>query len=241
MYHKKTIVFSAILLAWAASVFAVYPRQIPFSGYMWNVKKSTGRVGPGPNYFSDATQNVWVDLSGKLHMKIRKNKGKWYCSEIVSNQSFGYGTYRFYIDSYVDNLDRNVVLGLFTWSDNPDYNHREIDHEFARWADPNNLNAQYVVQPYNIAANILRFQWPAGISSSVHSFQWQNGSVFCQSIRDQTLPPAPADIVQQHTFTSGIPVPGDENARINLWLFRGRPPSNGSEVEIVISKFEFVP
>src|SRR5574341_2445673 len=143
MKRYRVFVFSVVLFGWmAASVFAIYPRQISFSGYMWNVKKSNGRVGPGPNYFYYSTQNVWVDLSGKLHMKLRKNKGKWYCSEIVSNQNFGYGTYRFYIDSYVDNLDPNVVLGLFTWSDNPDYNHREIDQEFARWADPNNLNAQ---------------------------------------------------------------------------------------------------
>ncbi len=38
-----------------------------------------------------------------------------------------------------------------------------------------------------------------------------------------------------------IPYPGDENARINLWLLNGLPPSNGQEVEVVIRKFEFVP
>ena len=29
--------------------------------------------------------------------------------------------------------------------------------------------------------------------------------------------------------------------RMNLWLFRGMPPSNGEEVEIVISQFGFTP
>ncbi|HEY4490992.1 MAG TPA: hypothetical protein VI958_03285, partial [Acidobacteriota bacterium] len=151
-------------------------------------------------------------------------------------------TYRFYLDSAVDNLDRNVVLGLFTWSDRDDYNHREIDQEFARWGDPNNQNAQYVVQPYTVPQNIHRFDWPSGILSSLHSFQWQNGSVTFQSIRGQSLPPSPADVVQEWTLqSSDVPVPGDENARINLWLFRGRPPSNGQAVEVIINKFEFVP
>jgi hypothetical protein len=28
---------------------------------------------------------------------------------------------------------------------------------------------------------------------------------------------------------------------MNLWLFRGMPPSNGEEVEIMISQFGFTP
>ncbi|MCI0602768.1 hypothetical protein L0156_07115 [bacterium] len=232
----------ALVVLWfATTLLAAYPRQIVFSGYVWSVKTSHGRVGPGPNYFSDSTQSVWVDSFGKLHMKIRKNKGKWHCSEVILNQNLGYGTYRFYLDSAVDNLDRNVVLGLFTWSDNPAQNHIELDIEMSRWGNANNQNAQYVVQPYDVPQNIHRFEWPAGSPLSMHSFRWQNGSVFCQSVKGHSLPPAPSDIVQEWTFTSGIPTPGDENARINLWLFRGRGPSNGSEVEVVFNRFEFVP
>ena len=29
--------------------------------------------------------------------------------------------------------------------------------------------------------------------------------------------------------------------RFNLWLFRGNPPINGQEVEIVIADFKFIP
>src|SRR5262245_21295616 len=72
------------------------PRTISFSGKTWLVKSSTGKVGPGPNYFSDSTDNVWVDAGGRLHLKITKAKGKWSSAEIVSADSFGYGTYRFY-------------------------------------------------------------------------------------------------------------------------------------------------
>jgi len=36
------------------------PRWLSFSGYGWWVKASDGPVGPGPNYFSDSTNNVWL-------------------------------------------------------------------------------------------------------------------------------------------------------------------------------------
>src|SRR5437667_5439644 len=81
---------------------AQYPRTISFSGYTWSVKMSAGRVGPGPNYFSDGTNNVWVDAQGRLHLKITLVKGHWYCAEIVNQSSLGYGTYRWTLDSPVD-------------------------------------------------------------------------------------------------------------------------------------------
>jgi hypothetical protein len=34
---------------------------------------------------------------------------------------------------------------------------------------------------------------------------------------------------------------GGENARINLWLMAARPPIDSKEMEIIVSKFEFVP
>src|SRR6185436_4788625 len=112
-----------------------------------------------------------------LHMKIRKQGGRWYCSEVILNGTLGYGTYRWYIESRVDNLDPSVVLGLFTWSDPAPENHREIDIEMSKWADANNQNAQYVIQPYDVAANIVRFNQPP-VATSNHSFNWQPGSVF---------------------------------------------------------------
>ena len=132
-----------------ASSRAQQPRTIAFSGYTWQVKSSTDVVGPGPNYFSDSGANVWVDQQGRLHLKLTSSKGRWYCAEVVNMQSLGRGRYGFELDSAVNALDPNVVLGLFTWSDDPAYANRELDVEFSRWgnaADP--TNAQYVVQPY---------------------------------------------------------------------------------------------
>jgi hypothetical protein len=134
------------------------------------------------------------------------------------------------------------VLGLFTWNDDPAYNHRELDVEFARWGDPNNLNAQYVVQPYTDPLNIVRFQEPPGVAQSTHSFRWENASVFFLSlIGHYAAPPLPSSVIKEWTAANDIPVPGGENARINLWLFRGSKPTNGQQVEVILNRFEFEP
>ncbi len=43
----------------------------------------------------------------------------------------------------------------------PAQNYRELDIEFARWGQATADNAQYVVQPYQHAGNLLRFTMPA--------------------------------------------------------------------------------
>lgn len=218
------------------------PRSLKFSGYDWIVKSSRAKVGPGPNYFSDSNENVVVDPQGRLHLKITQRDGQWHCAEIVSTRSLGYGTYSFYLDPTVDHLDPQVVLGMFTWNDAPDFAHREIDIEVSRWGRADNQNAQFVIQPYTRSQNIVRFQIPSGLSASWHSFTWQPGSVFCQSrTSSNSLPPEAGSIIQQHTFTQGVPQAGGENARINLWLLAGRAPADGKETEVIVNKFEFVP
>jgi len=215
---------------------------LQFSGYDWTVKSSSRRVGPGPNYFSDSNDNVTVDSQGQLHLKITQREGHWYCAEIVSTRSLGYGTYRFYLDTAVDNLDPQVVLGMFTWSDARDFEHREIDIEISRWGQVDNKNGQFVVQPHTRFQNIVRFQIPINLSASTHLFTLKPDSVFCQSRRGPaTARPESSSVIQEHTFTQGIPQASGENARINLWLLGGHTPANNMEAEVIVSKFEFVP
>lgn len=135
---------------------------INFSGYTWKVKYSPDRMGPGGNLWSNSANDVWVDNEG-LHLKIVKHEdNNWYCTEIYTEKSFGYGTYVFYLatefeDKFVGAnypLDNNVVLGLFTWDHNTceDNANSEVDIELARWpsvsspgGNDNILN--YSVQP----------------------------------------------------------------------------------------------
>lgn len=217
-------------------------RMIQFSGYSWRVKSSRGKVGPGPNNFSHRRANVEVDAKGRLHLRITKRQGRWYCAEVISTRSFGYGMYKFRVGSQVDDLDPQVVLGMFTWSDDRAFSHREIDIEISKWGDIHNKNAQFVVQPYTNAANIFRFEIPPALSRTTHYFDWRSDRIIFQSLKapDRDLADRGA-IIQQKEFAAGIPKAGGENARINLWLVNGGQPLHGKSVEIIIDKFEFFP
>lgn len=209
------------------------PREIQFSGQTWVVKDSGGaKWGPGPNVFSPSTENVWVDTLGRLHLKITRSGSTWRSAEVVSKTSLGYGTYRWTLASDASNLDPQVVLGMFTWHDtSADYAHREIDIEVARWgnaADP--TNAQFVVQPYDIVNHLVRFTVPAG-ATSTHEFTWRAAGVdFLSGASSWQFPD-----------TAAVPQAGGENARMNLWLFNGRAPSNRLPAEVVFERFEHLP
>ncbi len=215
-------------------------RRLKFSGYTWNVKRSDTLVGPGPNVFSDRPEDVWVDEAGRLHLTIRQRDGRWFATEVVTTRALRYGTYTFTLASRVDNLDPNVVLGLFTWDNKaPAQNYRELDIEFARWGQATADNAQYVVQPYQHAGNLLRFTMPA-TAVSTHRFVWRANRVEFSSYQGATV--NPANLITSWTYTGpDVPRAGKGNARINLWLNGGAAPSNGQGVEIVIEDFTYKP
>jgi len=240
--HIPTNIFARAL----ASVVVTRPhpgkRWLAFSGYDWWVKASAGAVGPGPNYFSDSSHNVWVDAEGQLHLRITNRSNQWQCAEVVSARTFGYGFYRFELASPVDTLDANAILGLFTWSDDPAYHYREMDIECARWSnpsDPNNI--QFIVQP-DLNGHKVRFAVPEGVTHSTHWFKWETNRVTFQSLRGGFVPnPLPSQILNTWGYVLAVPRTGDENVRLNLWLNKGWPPAGGQEVEMVVRSFEFDP
>ena len=212
-----------------------YPDKITWSGATWAIKTSRSPVGPGPNLFDRA--NVSVDAGGRLHLGIARNaSGAWTAAEIIGSTTLGYGTYTFTLESPVDDLDPNVVLGLFTWSDRARFAHREIDIEFARWGNAaDTTNAQYVIQPYDVASHLARFRQPADLSST-HRFTWRPGRIDWQS-RD-----AAGSVVASYSYAgSDVPPSGDERVRLNLWLFNGAAPTDGQPVEVIVSSFTFTP
>jgi len=220
-------------------------RWISFSGYDWWVKDSPGLVGPGPNYFSDSTNNVWLDALGRLHLRITNRSNQWQCAEVVTKRTFGHGSYRFELDSPVNDINPSVVLGLFTWSDDPAYTHREIDVECGRWADPGDVNnAQYVVQPWDWPNHLVRYRVPAGQTNSTHLFTWETNRISYQALRGSFSPtPALTNVISTWVFNNAADVPqtGDENIRINLWLINGNAPTDNREVDFIIRSFQFVP
>ena len=208
-------------------------RRVAFSSWSWSVKASTAPVGPGPNVFSDSLKNVWVDIAGRLHLRVTCRDGCWQAAEVVLDHSLGYGSYRFTLASHADRLDPNVVLGLFTWSDGSTYHHREIDIEFARWGKSVD-NGQYTVQP-STTGNSHTFVQPQ-TAPTTHEFRWLPDRVSFHSATARGITVAEWDY-----RGPDVPVAGDERTRINLWLYGGAAPTDGAEVEVVLSAFGFKP
>jgi SdrD B-like domain len=209
------------------------PNQLSFGGHIWTIKSSDGLVGPGPNQF--AAENITVDAAGNLHLRISQDRdnGNWYSSEIINTSSFGYGTYRWTTTSDLTNLDRNVVLGLFTWNDLPIYANREIDIEVARWGNPGDpTNAQFVVQPSDITGHLRRFTQPFGGPTTLQ-FTWAPGRI------DYLVRSGAVTIESWRFVGPDVPIPGGENARMNLWQHQGLAPSNGKPLEVVFTGFDY--
>lgn len=214
-------------------------RIIEFSGYEWIVRTSDDtRVGPGPNFFSDSEENVWVDEDGRLHLKIVQRGGVWYCSGIILRQSLGYGQYVFYLSSDLSTLDQNVVGGLFTYLNDEE----EIDIEFSKWSDPDNQDAQFAVQPSDLPGNKERYDLNLSTPLSTHAFNWQADSIEFVSLQGHGLTTNEDALIHKWTYRgSSIPQSrAAERLRINLWLFRGQVPSDAREHELIVEKVEFI-
>ncbi len=182
------------------------PGYIVFSDYNWIIKQDENEVfGPGPNYFSAQTNDIWIDGNGYLHMNVKNRDLKWYSTEVITEQSFGYGTYVFYLGSRGDTLDQNIVLGLFTWDDNSNaqinYNN-EIDFEFSRWNKPTNNNFQFVVQPSDLTiSNIHRFNIDNSVDSlTVSYFTWNTNYIEFTSAYGSTFPAETTNIINNWTY-----------------------------------------
>ena len=226
----------AVAIAKGTGVLVALPRKLlTFSGYEWEVRQVPSDRG-GANDYDPG--NAWTDAEGLLHLALRQREGRWTSAEVVLTRTLGYGTYSFVVRD-TSHLDPAAAMGMYTWDDQgADQNHRELDVEISQWGDRNVSNAQYVVQPYYVPANVARFATPPG--RVTHSFRWEPGRALFRSVRGQG-PSASGTAIAQHEFTSGVPVPGDERVRISLYCFRYAPSLPQNEVEVVVEKFQYLP
>lgn len=214
-------------------------RTIDLVGREWVVK--TGYGGPGPNYWSDSEENVWIDGEGWLHLKIRYVSGIWYCSEVYTTEFTQYGKHRFYIIDRLDSLDRNVVFAPFIYSNDT----TEVDIEFSEWGMIIPwYNAQYVVQPGYHSGNVERYWIELSGDYTTHYMNWQPDSIRFKSIHGHyEEPPTPDFLIHKWLYTGGdIPLQEESlRVHINLWLYQGNPPSNGQEVEVIVKDANLPP
>ena len=221
-------------------------RTITFAGYEWTVKTSaglkSGTMGPGNNYFSDSRNNVWVDNNGWLHLKITQKKGNWYCAEVILTKSLGYKKYIFQVTGRVDQFQKNVVGGLFTYLDQTD-NKEEIDIEFSKWNGISEENpALFGIQPTDSIGNMKRFNLNLTGDNTTHVFDWKPGKVdFVSYHGHYSTPPDSTFIINSWSYSGkDVPFNPDSKVHINLWLFNRQviDPAEEIDAEMVIKDFQ---
>lgn len=211
------------------------PKTIQFSGYEWQVRTVRSSRGGRNNIYTNG--NAWTDENGLLHLRIAQTAGEWTCAEIKLSRSLGYGTYSFVVRD-VSQLEPAAVLSMFTWDEaEAGQNHREMSIEISRWGDAESKNAQYVVQPYYVPANVVRFNAPAG--ALTHSLRWEPGRAAFKTVRGMAA--NGPGVIAEHSFTTGVPSPGNELIHLDLYIFGNANEPLRNDVEVVIEKFEFLP
>jgi hypothetical protein len=211
---------------------------IEFSDFTWRVRwKPSDRGGASNSYDPN---NVFTDRAGALHLQVVKRDQHWTCSEVKLTRSLGYGTYSFTVED-TSRLDPAVVFGMFTWDYSTDeQNNREFDINISRWADPDNRNAEFTLQPAFLASNVSRFIAPAG--KLRHTIVWESGRITMTTSRADGPPGAPT--VSRHVFTSEVPTPGSESIRMSLYVYsNGKRRASGLEhrAEVVVDRFQLLP
>lgn len=218
--------------------------SLEFSGYRWKVRAGSG--GPGPNVWEE--RNVWLDARGFLHLKIRHDAGKWSCAEVTLDQRLGLGRYRFEVEAPWDQFGDRVVLGLFNYptADVGGDGTHEIDIEFARWGRIANPLGNFTVWPVDKSLKPTSKTFavsPHDPGVSLHEFAWTSNRVeYSSRWGDEAKL---GDLLGRWTYApedaerrvSRQPMP----VHLNLWLFQGKPPAEGGDVEVVVRRFRFEP
>lgn len=177
-------------------------------------------------------------------MKLNHStSGGWTCAELYTSVTFGFGTFRWFVEGAIDTLDPNVVLGLFTYGGVDGIN--EIDIEAAKWGQTASTasNLFYTVYPSTLSAQPVssgkhitlqgtytthQFTWTSSYVAFRSQYGFTNSST--QNIFDSYQTPK--------SFKSVVPQMSAP-LHMNLWLFQGQPPINGQEVEIIIHGFTY--
>jgi hypothetical protein len=207
-------------------------RQISWSGYAWNVRTTSSGSTPGPNNWSDSTNNAWIDNQGNLHLKITNISGKWYCTEVYTSQTFGPGIF---ITGMITNpsdpvYDSYTVAGPFYYlNDN-----NELDIEFSRW---NNPNLTVPVGTYTIQPGLSAHSYfDINATNTNNKIVWSSdGKVYFETKNSS------GNIIGSWQYTGGHKTASGGTFRLMIWLFEGNPPSDGLEKELVLSSFSYTP
>jgi len=210
-------------------------KPLEFGGFEWKVRTIAGDRGGTNNLYSG--DNAWVDASGAMHLRITNKDNRWECAEAELTRSLGYGTYTIVVRD-TSQLEPAAILSMHTFDDWGGQEHyRELDMEIGRWGDAKyHSNAQYGVQPFFVSGNVAPFQEPAG--TLTHTLHWESGRASFATYRGSSTKGA---VVSQHTFTAGVPAPGQEFFQFILYVVASDKYPLQKGAEVVVEKFEYLP
>ena len=220
---------------------------LQFADRTWWVK-GPGYYGPGPNVFCNEPDCVWVDGEGQLHLTLSDRGPHWASTEVVLEDTLGYGDYIVTTVGRLDLLDFRAVLGIFLWQYGPCWDeaylwwnpYNEIDIEYSRWGYPANDLAQFVAQPWDYPGNTERFDatFDEGEVAS-HAMRWLPDRVEYRVWRGGPYDESPETMIREWTYTGPhIPRPEQPRLHLNLWKIEGYP---STDQEVVFQDFLFVP
>jgi len=209
-----------------------------FSGYDWKVRTVSAARGGLNNLY--AADNAWTDKSGALHLRISNKPEGWTCAQVVLARSLGYGTYNFVVRDTA-RLDPAVVLSLHTFDDSAGDKHfREWDIEIGRWGRAaSRENAQFGIQPFYVPGNLARFTEPTG--TLTYSMLWEPGRAVFKAFRGSSIQSGDARPFYEHTFTAGVPSPGQELLQAMFYIVASNQNPLQKNTEVVIDRFEYLP
>ncbi|HEV7646175.1 MAG TPA: hypothetical protein VGO50_19735 [Pyrinomonadaceae bacterium] len=197
------------------------------------------------NYWTADPRNVWVDSTGYLHLTIKKSGDRWLCTEIRSQEFFGYGTFEFTVKSRLDLLSAYSVLGLFAYASEKLPHQPEIDIEVANfpWSDcpeipGSNQNLYYTLhlatgKEIPVVCKKLDL---SGKDITRHRFTWYPNKIEFWSFQrtDSGYREILRGVRNQNISQPGM------SARLNFWL-RGKDTLPEADQEVIIQNMTFTP
>jgi hypothetical protein len=214
-------------------------RLISWSGRPWLVYSNSSQ-GPENVKLTNSTRAIWIDSRGRLHLHIVKIDGVWRSVELRSLNTVSYGTYRLINDTATAKFADQTVFGMFVYRPGTKTYTNEIDIEnsrFPRYLKAPN-NAQFAVQPYTQPHHAHAYHVRPGYVPLFQQFSWYPPSHGVGMVRFQTrigtTPHAP--LLTRWTYRGGS-APTDQNMYlyIDLWLNRGKAPTNGTHSAVLRS------
>jgi hypothetical protein len=229
---------------------AVAPARptISWKGHTWKVTNG-GMAGVAKGN----PANVSIDSHGYVHLRIVKRNGTYTAAEMFTTDLMGYGTYQWWIQGKIDDMDKSTVLGLFPYGpvrhigkDAED----ELDIEFSKWNNTlckGACNADFTFYP--ATGKVALGPKESDFEVNLHGGKLTTARLVWTptSVTGTIMSGLQPIGTTAHVLKTWIFAPTDPEARIpqqpmptgmNLWCFKVLPTSNQ---QVVLRDFQFVP